>query len=104
MKDKIKYNANGYVLGNLWGGGIGGYRSEPLEAKTKEDLLKQAKKKLKDGSLDSGMGFDGLLGAKLLIEKVTTKTIGGRDFVHREHENEYIGNLTEEQLDFLEEL
>jgi hypothetical protein len=96
-----KFSAIGIVLGNTWGGGSGGYSTVVIEADTKEELLEIANKKLNDGSLDAGMGFESLIGAKLMIKKSETIEIDGKLFTHTESEIELIGNLTDEQADFL---
>lgn len=101
MKEyKIKYESTGLVYGNYWGGGQGAFSARRLEAGTKEELLKQAEEGL-DGSLDGGMGYESLIGAMLNITKFTTVEIDGREFVNKEHETEFIGDLTDEQIDFL---
>lgn len=101
MKEyKIKYESTGLVYGNYWGGGQGAYAARRLEANTKEELLKQAEEGL-DGSLDDGMGYKSLIGAMLNITKFTTVEIDGKEFVNKEHETEFIGDLTDEQIDFL---
>ena len=98
-----RYSATGLVLGNLWGGGQGGYSAKSLTAySTKEELIKDATAMLNDGSLDSGMGFESLIGARLTISKRTTLVIDGKNFVHSEMETEFIGDLKENEIDFLE--
>ena len=95
-----KYKSTGLVYGNYWGGGQGAYAARRLEADTKEELLKQAEKGL-DGSLDDGMGYESLIGAILNITKFTTVEIDRKEFVNKEYETEFVGELTEEQIDFL---
>lgn len=99
-KCKIKYKSTGLVYGNHWGGGQGAFSARRLEANTKEELLKQAEEGL-DGSLDDGMGYESLIGAMLNITKFTTVEIDGKEFVNKEYETEFVGELTEEQIDFL---
>lgn len=103
-EQKIFFHSNGIVLGNLWGGGQGGYRAKILQADTKEALIEEAKIKLADGSLDGGMGFESLIGAKLSIKKITTIIVDGKEFTNKEYITEFIGNLNEEQIMFLEEV
>lgn len=98
----IKFKARGLVLGNYWGGGSGSYNSKPLTAQTKVELLEMANKALNDGSLDSGMGYESLIGGILEITKITTKIIDGKEFINEEHEIEFIGTLKENEEDFLE--
>ena len=98
--EKVKWISTGLVYGNYWGGGKGAYAATKLKANTKEELLKQANEGL-DGSLDSGMGYESLIGAILDITKITIIDIDGREFVNKEYETEFVGDLTEEDEDFL---
>ena len=100
MKETVKYKSRGLVFGNYWGGGRGAYSAEKLSADTKEELIKEATEGL-DGSLDAGMGFESLIGALLVITKITSITRGGKTFTNEEIEEEFIGELTEEDQDFL---
>lgn len=97
---RIKYESTGLVYGNYWGGGQGAYKARSLSSDSKEELLKQAEEGL-NGSLDGGMGYESLIGAILNITKTTTINIDGKEFVNKEYETEFIGDLTEEQIDFL---
>ena len=101
MKTKEKFESRGVVLGNLWGGGTGAYKAKTLKADTKEELIKQATEKLNDGSLDGGMGFESLIGAILDVETIETVEVNGKSFTHSEIEIEFLGDLTEEEQDFL---
>lgn len=83
------------------GGGFGRYPSSPLQAKTREKLSKQAKKDLQTGALDSGMGFEYLKGALLDIEEIEVIKVKGKEYLRSEFDSELIGDLTEEEQDFL---
>ena len=96
-----RYIATGYVLGKLWGGGEAAYPSEKIESVSKINLVKKAEKMLDDGSLDSGMGYENLIGAMLSIEEIDYRVIGGKDFSHSEYETIYVGKLSEKQINFL---
>ena len=98
-----KYNLSGIVLGKLWGGGLAGYPSEKLEAETRKELIKKARKMLKDGSLDSGMGFESLKGALLEIKETEFVTMKGKEYQREEYSEEFIGKLTKKQKTFLRE-
>ena len=98
---KTKYISKGIVLGNYWGGGKGAYKAETLTAKTKKDLLAENKKMLGDGSLDSGMGYESLIGARLYITKITTKIIGEKPFTNEETTPHFIGSLDDKEKEFL---
>jgi hypothetical protein len=101
MKATERFESRGLVYGNLWGGGQGAYKAKRLQAKTREELLEQALKGL-DGSLDGGMGFESLIGALLEIKKITTIVVKGKTFTNEEIEDAFIGDLTEEQQEFLQ--
>lgn len=97
----ITYKASGMVLGNYWGGGSGGYRAEQLSADNLTELRDEIKARIADGSLDSGMGYESLIGAVMNIETIDTREIDGKTFVATERGTEVFGDLTEEQEDFL---
>ena len=101
MNEKFSYDSTGLVFGNFWGGGRGSYPARQLHAETLEDLVKQAIDGL-NGSLDSGMGYERLLGAVLFITKKTTITMNEKSFCNKESlEPVFIGELTDEQKEFL---
>jgi hypothetical protein len=100
LTETVKYRSTGLVFGNFWGGGRGTYPAVKLSADTKEELIKKATEGL-DGSLDSGMGYESLIGAILDITKITSITYGGKTFTNEEVEVEFIGELTEKDQDFL---
>lgn len=95
------YFLSGVVLGKTWGGGFGAYKSHELQAQTKKELINQAKKDLKSGVLDSGMGFEYLKGARLDIQEIETVKIKDKEYQRAEHMTELIGDLTEKEQDFL---
>jgi hypothetical protein len=103
MKNQtVKFKATGHILGNLWeDDGFGGYRATPIEADTESELIRIASEKLKDGSLDAGAGFESLLGALLVIEKITTIEIDGDIFTNQKFETVFIGDLTKDQKEWL---
>ena len=93
--------AKGAVIGNHWGGGRGIYPSANLSANTIEELMEEANRRLKDGSLDGGMGFESLIGAILNIEEITTIILDEKEFTHSEYYTHLIGDLTCEEQDAL---
>jgi len=95
-----RYIARGYVLGKLWGGGMGVYPSRVLYADTLEDLKAQAIDGL-DGSLDSGMGFEYLQGARLEIETIKSQKIGKSFFFNSSYKVLFFGELTQKEKMFL---
>ena len=98
------YNSIGMVLGNYWGGGTGSYPAKKLSGfQSKESLIEEAEKRLKEGSLDSGMGYDSLIGAILEIEEVKIIEIEGEEFENKTYSQEFIGKLSDKQQEFLDE-
>ncbi len=99
------YKSDGLVLGNYWGGGSGSYAATTLHSDiSKEDLIEQNKKALESGSLDSGMGYESLIGARITIETKTTTLIEDKEFINKEYETIFIGELSETDIEFLEEI
>jgi len=101
---KKRYESSGYVLGNHWGGGSGAYSTKHYGASTKKELMEKMNKALSDGSLDSGMGFESLKGALMNVTTISSTTIEGKLFVNKETELVFIGDLSEEEQNFLEEV
>lgn len=101
MTKKYKYIANGLVYGNCWGGGRAAYKTETLTANTKKELLKTASEMLKSGGLDSGMGFESLIGAVLGVEEIETIKKDNRNYNRSEFNIEIIGDLSLKEQDFL---
>lgn len=99
-KKNLTFKAYGYVYGKYWGGGEGAYPSTVISADTKKELIETAKKGL-DGSLDGGMGYEKLIGAILLIEKITTIEVDGETYEKKDSEIVFIGELTQQQKHFL---
>ena len=79
MKETKQFKSSGFVYGNLWGGGRGAYPARKITAHTLEALTAEIDKGIKDGSLDSGMGYESLMGGVFDIETVTTATIKGKE-------------------------
>lgn len=96
------FSATGLVYGNLWGGGKGSYPSESFERFTSlKALMAKARKMLKSGALDSGMGFNGLQGAVLLVKEIQTIKQDGKLFCRSESTHHFIGKLSSKEKGFL---
>lgn len=107
MMSEIKqhWKSTGIVYGAYWGGGEGSYPARKYSSDiSKEDLIEQNQKTLDDGSLDSGMGYQDLIGALIVIETISTTIIEGKISSNSRFEDIFIGKLTERQQDFLSEL
>lgn len=101
LNPTTKVLATGFVYGNHWGGGEGGYPAEKLEGATKEEVIQKAKAGVENGSLDSGMGYESLIGAVLTLHIITRIEVGNRTFENIEYETVTIGELTESQEQLL---
>ena len=97
----ITYRATGIVLGNCWGGGVCGYAAHEINANSLRELRDEIKEQLDSGSLNSGMGFESLIGAVMTIETIDIRKINNKTFIANEYETEMFGDLTEKQQDFL---
>ena len=96
-----EYRSKGFVYGRLWGGREGSYPARRLNRHTKIGLLAEAKKALKVGWLDSGMGYEYLFGALLEIEEIETIEVNNKEYTRSEYETVFIGDLTEKQKEHL---
>jgi len=85
MKKKYSYVAEGYVYGKLWGGGNAFYPALKLGPhNTLKELKKEVTQLLKEGLLDSGMGFEKLIGTKMHVTKITCITVDGESYYRNE--------------------
>jgi hypothetical protein len=103
IKTKKHYTSHGLVYGNYWGGGKGAYSATRLTGETREEIIEKSKKGLEDGSLDSGMGYESLVGCLLHITEHETLEYDGKEFICRTTDMEFVGEMTEEEEDFLVE-
>jgi len=101
MKVKTYYKIKGHVFGNYWGGGKGVYKSESYEGDNLEKLMEEIKYDLATGRLDSGMGYESLIGAILQIETIETIIVKGKKYSNSDYYIEFIGELTEEEEELL---
>ena len=102
---KITWMSTGLVFGELWGGGKGAYPARAFSAKSLKELVKLNMDALNDGSLDSGMGYQKLIGARLLISKDEEIIVNGKSFINLGVPRvKYIGELTSTQKHFLSRL
>ena len=101
---KTVYNSSGLVLGNCWGGGQCTFEATKLRGFDSEDsLFKEIEKRLKDGSLDSGMGYVNLIGAALDIEEIETIEYNNKRYTNRHTAEAFFGEMSEKEISFLKE-
>lgn len=102
MKNKkITYKAEGLVYGKYWGGGEGAYKAESYHADTLEKLTADIMKDIESGAIDSGMGYEKVLGAYMIIDTITDLDVDGKIFSNVETDGQFFGDLDEKQQDFL---
>jgi len=95
------YRSSGLVYGNYWGGGEGAYPAENGYSTNLKELKEDIKNGIKDGSLDSGMGYESLKGAVMKIETIRSEVIKGREYTNNSFKRVYFGNLTHQEKCFL---
>lgn len=100
MENKVFY-VSGIVLGTLYSGEMGAYTASRYKTATYEEAITEGLRKLKDGSLDSGMGFKELKGALLIINEQTTVEVNNEKYLNEKIEEEFIGELSGYESDFL---
>lgn len=88
-----QYQLSGYVYGKLWGGGHCAYPSTIITRNSKQEIIDEANKMLKDNSLDAGMGFEYLESAYLNLKTTDTMiNINGKLYQNKSFENICLGN------------
>ena len=95
------YRAEGLVYGRYWGGGEGGFKAESYHADTLEKLEADIIKDVESGAIDSGMGYEKVLGAVMVIDTITDIVIGGKVFSNITTETKVYGDLTDEAQELL---
>ena len=94
MKEQ-EYQADGIITGRLWGGGLGFYYARKYTGfKSLDDLKENIKKDFESGAIDSGFGFEKIIGARMKIDKITIKTIDDDDYVNVKHEMFELGDMS----------
>jgi len=99
---KQRFEVTGIVLGFLWMGNEGAYPARKINTNTRQEALEKATDMLHNGSLDSGMGFESLIGARLEVKRIETLTIKGKEYETDNSETIFAGDLTPEQQEFLD--
>ena len=103
---KTRYKiGKGFVIGQLWSGGSGGYASKAFPDKEFNSVAgATAFIKDKGAAMDSGMGFQCVRGGIFPIERIETITRDGKQYVNTDRECFYIdldGVLTKSDKDTL---
>ena len=95
------YKSSGLVYGNFWGGGAGAYPAEKGYSHNYKELKEDIENGIKDGSLDSGMGFQSLKGALIIVETIRTLPFKGRRYTNSTFKKVYFGDLSYKEKIFL---
>ena len=96
-KEKVHYNANGVVVGNLWGGGEAWYPARIYGGTNFTLMYSEIKEDFKSGALDSGMGFESLEGAMMVVVKHITIDIKGVSFVNVSSRKMWLGKINKRE-------
>jgi hypothetical protein len=97
-KIRTTYHASGVVYGKYWGGGSGWYDATDFtDYKSIDDLQTAIQRALLDGGLDSGMGYEKLIGAKMtIIKEDRMSSDDGGWWVKRSYQDFIVGEWDEE--------
>lgn len=100
---KTTYRTYGTCLGKLWGGGEGAYPTHIYTADDLDTLIKTVKAEVESGAIDSGMGFEKIIGTVMTIETTTTIEVDGQEYKNITYGDEEVvfGELTDKQVDFI---
>jgi len=103
--EKIKYfntyKAKGYVLGKFKDGLTCVYEAKRINGLTEKKFIKYCNENLQ--SLDSGMGYDEIIGCAYRYTITRTVEIAGKKFLSKDSKRKFIfiGKLSENQKEFL---
>lgn len=81
-----------------------GYAATEIKANSLKELREEIEKQLENGSLDSGMGFESLIGAIMVIDEIDSREIDGKTFIAHDYNDEFFGDITPEQEELLIEM
>ena len=95
------YKTSGLVYGKDWGFGMSAYPAEKGNYHSYKELKEDIEKGIKEGSLDSGMGFQSLKGALIIIETIRRIVFKGRSYYNSAFKRVYFGDLSHKEKCFL---
>ena len=105
MTEKKEWRAEGLCYGKYWGGGEGSFEATKYSCYTsEEELVDTIVSDIDNGNIDSGMGYESMLGAVMRVTRTITLDFKGKIFINEESKVAIFGDLTEEQSDFLLEV
>ena len=97
----LQYKTKGLVYGQDWGFNYGAYPSQEGCYYKYSELEEDIEKRIKDGSLDSGMGYQSLKGALIIVETVRSVVVRGRIYTNSNFKRVYFGDLSHKEKIFL---
>lgn len=89
----------------IWGGGAGFYKARSYSAPTMEELKELINKALDNGSIDSGMGYESLIGATMNICTKTQIFVEDKWFTNTEYQVEHFGykEIPDNKIELIQE-
>lgn len=96
-KERIYYTADGVVLGNFWGGGGGWYPARKYYGGIFTPLKNEIKEDFESGALDSGMGYESLVGAFMVVVKHTIIEYKGKKFENETSSRMWLGSVNKRE-------
>lgn len=84
------YEIRGYVLGKCWDGGCGSYPTRKYTGHDLSELKTEIEKDFKSGGLDSGMGFERLLSARMFVYETSYIKHEGKIYKHEESLDDFV--------------
>ena len=101
---KVTYRAKGICLGNLWGGGRGWYPTETYYSDSIDHLMSQLWDGVDKGTIDSGMGFESIIGAVVTVITITEVEVDGLWYSRDDYDVATVGKLELEDVEQAEEI
>ena len=95
------YKTSGLVYGLTWGFCNVAYPAEEGYYYNYKKLKEDIEKGIKDGSLDSGMGYQSLKGALIIVETIKTLPFKGAIYSNSTFKRVYFGELSHKEKCFL---
>ena len=96
------YDISGYVYGRTWEFTKGFYLSRKYHGRDLDMLKTIIEQDFKDGSLDSGYGFESLIGAVLYVTSIDTRIIDDKEFHNTQVSSYTIGELPDNYEEIIE--
>ena len=100
----VRFQAKGLACGTTWDGDEIIYPTIDYRSRSLEDLEDQINKGIEDGSIDSGMGFQKIIGALMTVTTISTVILDGKYYTNSEDQVRAYGDLTVPHIKWMEDL